>query len=135
MFTSHQNSFQPIFWQTLLVPGVIFVKEAISLKHTMLATGGAWYWVCTNNWVISQYFLDKLRVIRDHEHWSSVWFNGLKPVFLLGFRQNFTSWSYWNESTCQMFATIWNMSIKRAILFKVLAFFLIAPPGLWLNDY
>ena len=59
MFTSHQNSFQPIFWQTLLVAGVIIVKESIPRKHTMLATSGAWYWVCINNYVVSQQFLDK----------------------------------------------------------------------------
>ena len=59
VFTSHQNSFQPIFWQTLQVAGVIFVKDSIPRKHTMLATGEAWYWVCINNYVISQQFWDK----------------------------------------------------------------------------
>ena len=59
LFTLHQNSFQPTFWQTLQVAGVIFVKDSIPRKHIMLATGGAWYWVCINNFVISQQFWDK----------------------------------------------------------------------------
>ena len=33
--------FEAIFWQTLLVTDVIFVKESIPSKHMMLATSGA----------------------------------------------------------------------------------------------
>ena len=41
VFQPQHRSFEVIFWQTLLVADVIFVKELIPRKHMMLATGGA----------------------------------------------------------------------------------------------
>ena len=59
LFTPHQSSFQVILRQTVLVADVILFIESIPRKHDIVATGGAPFLVCINNFVISQRFLTK----------------------------------------------------------------------------